>query len=178
MSAYAHRAVHLANTWQPQADDPERLPDVTALRAWLQAEGLEGANQATEADLARLREVRTQLREVFAVGPEAAVELLNRLLASAPVHPEVSGHDEGDWHLHLAGDESDVADRLAAGAAFGLTVHLLDVGFDRRGRCDHEDCVDVYIDGSRNRSRRYCSQTCSNRANVAAYRARKRAAEE
>ena len=38
-----------------------------------------------------------------------------------------------------------------------------------------EDCQDVFVDTSPNRSRRYCSDRCSSRANVAAYRARRRA---
>ena len=36
-------------------------------------------------------------------------------------------------------------------------------------------CEHVYVDTSPNRSRRYCSERCSSRANVAAYRARRRA---
>jgi predicted RNA-binding Zn ribbon-like protein len=48
---------------------------------------------------------------------------------------------------------------------------------DELGRlqvCGAEDCADVYIDLSKNRSRRFCSTSCGNRANVAAYRARRR----
>ena len=37
-----------------------------------------------------------------------------------------------------------------------------------------DDCADVVLDLSRNRSRRYCSTTCGNREAVAAYRARQR----
>ncbi len=35
-------------------------------------------------------------------------------------------------------------------------------------------CRNAYLDTSTNRSRRYCSDRCATRANVAAYRARKR----
>ena len=38
--------------------------------------------------------------------------------------------------------------------------------------CAADDCVDVVVDLSKNRSKRYCDGTCGNRANVAAYRAR------
>jgi predicted RNA-binding Zn ribbon-like protein len=38
-----------------------------------------------------------------------------------------------------------------------------------------ETCPDVYVDTSRNASRRYCSDTCASRATVAAYRARQKA---
>jgi predicted RNA-binding Zn ribbon-like protein len=48
---------------------------------------------------------------------------------------------------------------------------------DELGRlqvCGAKDCADVYIDLSKNRSRRFCTTSCGNRANVAAYRARRR----
>ncbi len=42
----------------------------------------------------------------------------------------------------------------------------------RLGICADADCEGLVLDLSRNRSRRFCSTTCSNRAAVAAYRAR------
>ena len=47
----------------------------------------------------------------------------------------------------------------------------------RLGTCAADDCDDVVLDLSRNRSRRYCSTTCGNREAVAAYRARQRVSE-
>ena len=44
----------------------------------------------------------------------------------------------------------------------------------RLDTCAADDCDDVVLDLSRNRSRRYCSTTCGNREAVAAYRARQR----
>ena len=43
---------------------------------------------------------------------------------------------------------------------------------DRLRVCGADDCGDVLVDLSKNRSRRYCSTTCANRTNVAAFRAR------
>ena len=40
--------------------------------------------------------------------------------------------------------------------------------------CAAADCDDVLVDLSKNRSRRYCGTACSNRVNVAAFRARRR----
>ena len=41
--------------------------------------------------------------------------------------------------------------------------------------CGADDCEDVLVDLSKNKSKRYCDTgNCGNRANVAAYRARKR----
>jgi predicted RNA-binding Zn ribbon-like protein len=48
-------------------------------------------------------------------------------------------------------------------------------GWQRLGVCSAEGCDDVYVDTSRNASRRYCSNTCASRSTVAAYRARRKA---
>jgi predicted RNA-binding Zn ribbon-like protein len=44
----------------------------------------------------------------------------------------------------------------------------------RLGICADDDCEGLVLDLSRNRSRRFCSTACGNRAAVAAYRARQR----
>ena len=46
--------------------------------------------------------------------------------------------------------------------------------FDRLRVCAASDCEDVYVDVSKNGSRRFCSTRCSNRTNTAAYRERAR----
>jgi predicted RNA-binding Zn ribbon-like protein len=44
---------------------------------------------------------------------------------------------------------------------------------DRLRHCAAADCDNVLVDLSKNRSKRYCENGCGNRANVAAYRARR-----
>jgi predicted RNA-binding Zn ribbon-like protein len=41
--------------------------------------------------------------------------------------------------------------------------------------CAAQNCDSVHVDLSKNRSRRFCSTTCANRVNVAAYRSRQAA---
>lgn len=180
IASYGQHAIDLANTWDPTRDDPEGLPDVDAARDFLSGR-VRGAERAADADLELLRAVRQELRDVMTAPDDlSAVERLNDLLRRFPVHPLVAGHDAKDWHLHLSGDDRAPGEFLVATAAFGLAVWLLDVGMDRRGQCaeDTSGCWDVFVDTSRNHSRRYCSTTCSNRANVAAHRARQRAQRE
>ncbi|MEV0596556.1 CGNR zinc finger domain-containing protein [Nonomuraea cavernae] len=115
-----------------------------------------------------LRELRDALAEVFAAASEAEVAaLLNALLARYPVRPRLSAHDGQRWHLHLAEDS-------AASAVMGLAAMVAELGADRLGRCQDPQCPRVFLDTSSNRSRRYCSARCASRANVAAYRARRR----
>jgi predicted RNA-binding Zn ribbon-like protein len=58
----------------------------------------------------------------------------------------------------------------------GLATLVCDLGATRLGVCHASPCTHVFVDTSPNQSRRYCSDRCSSRANVAAYRARQRAA--
>lgn len=108
------------------------------------------------------------------------MHLLNALLLEFPVSPQVSGHGEldaegrPDWHMHLADHPSNATSGYAAIAAMGLAFHLTEFGADRLGLCEAAPCRNAYLDTSTNRSRRYCSDRCATRANVAAYRARKR----
>ena len=63
-----------------------------------------------------------------------------------------------------------------AGCATGLAVVVDSQATGRLGVCRAEGCDRVYIDVSRNASRRFCSEACLNRTKVAAFRARARAA--
>ncbi len=108
------------------------------------------------------------------------MDLLNSLLLEFPVSPQISGHDILDeegrprWHMHLADHSSNATTGYAAICAMGLAFHLTEFGADRLGLCQAPPCRNAYLDTSTNRSRRYCSDRCATRANVAAYRARKR----
>ncbi|MPZ28052.1 MAG: hypothetical protein GEV12_16990 [Micromonosporaceae bacterium] len=46
---------------------------------------------------------------------------------------------------------------------------------DRLGTCGADDCDRVFLDGSKNGSRRFCSITCQNRVKAAAFRRRRAA---
>lgn len=176
VASYGEHALDLANTWSPNLAPHELLPDVEAVRHFL-TDRVAGAEEADEHDRAVLLDARDRIRRVLlATDDDAAVVVLNELLRQFPVHPLVTGHDGRDWHLHLSDDDRAPGELLVATAAFGLAAWLLEVGMDRRGQCTEDACDDVFIDTSRNHSKRYCSTTCSNRANVAAHRARQRAA--
>ena len=53
-----------------------------------------------------------------------------------------------------------------------MAIVLCDYGMSRLGVCRAADCDCVYVDVSRNAQRRFCSESCANRTNVAAFRAR------
>ncbi|MEV5612273.1 CGNR zinc finger domain-containing protein [Streptomyces sp. NPDC052225] len=182
LAYYSDYAVRLVNTEEP-GRGKDTLTSVEAVRELFGA-SQDAARRATDADLTRFRGIRARLRTVFEAADggdeELAVNLLNSLLLEFPVSPQISGHNHRDedgrplWHMHLADHPSNATAGYAAIAAMGLAFHLTEYGVDRLGICEATPCRNAYLDTSTNRSRRYCSDRCATRANVAAYRARKR----
>ncbi|MDQ3957500.1 MAG: CGNR zinc finger domain-containing protein [Actinomycetota bacterium] len=143
--------------------------DVAAL---LEGNGLDHYGPVAESDLEPLRTLRKRLREIFESPSEKqAAARINALLAESGAAPRMTDHD-GRWHLHYAAERAPLVDRIAAIAAMGLAAGICRWGWERLGICAADDCADVFVDTSRNRSRRYCDASCSTRMNVAAYRAR------
>lgn len=132
--------------------------------------------KASDRDLHEIRALRARLREVFDAHDEAAAAgVINEVLADVGAVPRLSVHEGADPHLHFEPRDGAPARWLGAVTAMGLTVALIEGGYDRFGTCNSTTCDDVFIDTSRNRSRRNCSDTCTTRENVAAYRARQKA---
>jgi predicted RNA-binding Zn ribbon-like protein len=174
---YAERSAALVNADLGGADHLVHFLDG---REWLHG-------SVGEKDAAALRRFVRELRPVFEASndgdEQAAVALLNGLLAKHPITPYISGHGAGDvrgggWHMHVADRQSSVAELLVAESLMGLSTLVCDLGATRLGVCDARPCSSVFVDTSPNQSRRYCSDRCSSRANVAAYRARQRLVEQ
>ena len=102
------------------------------------------------------------------------LDRLNELLALARPRPYATDHD-GELHLHYARPDAPALEQLTTTVAMGLSQVVAQHGWQRLGVCSAEGCDDVYVDTSRNASRRYCSNTCASRSTVAAYRARQKA---
>lgn len=155
------------------------LGSVDALRAHLgDRPRLQG--RVVERDVRDLRRLQVELRPVFEASGEGRVSDvvtgLNALLARHPIAPVISDHDPEHLHLHVAHRSAGVAELLTGEALLGLATVVCDLGPTRLGVCGAERCSCVYVDTSPNSSRRYCSERCSSRANVAAFRARQKAA--
>jgi predicted RNA-binding Zn ribbon-like protein len=164
-------AVDLVNTLQPVSGS-DRLADLAALRAFLREHGDDA--RVSRDDLERVRELRADLREVFAAAePGRAAERINRLLERSGATPRVRAHD-GVPHLHFEPAGAGLAERLGAATAMGLAIVLCDYGADRLGICASPSCRDAFVDMSKNRRKRYCTEVCAHRESVAAFRARHR----
>jgi predicted RNA-binding Zn ribbon-like protein len=166
---YADASAALLNTELAGRDD---LVGLLAARQWLQP-------STTDRDATVLRRFQRELRPVFEASGSgdvrSVITTLNALMEKYPVTPMISDHDPDDLHLHVATRTASVSELLIGEALLGLATLVCDLGPTRLGVCAEARCDHVYVDTSPNSSRRYCSDRCSSRANVAAYRARQRA---
>lgn len=165
-------AVALLNT-HDVAEDRDDLRTAADLRAIVSANGYAKALPITDDVVAAVRPVRDRLRAAFQVPEDEAVALLDDLVDWAGARPRLVRHDGAGWHFHYTDDDTPWPATLAADLAMGLLVVIRDFGFGRLGTCAGEGCADVFVDLSRNASKRYCDpRRCGNRAAVRAYRAR------
>ena len=164
-------AVDLANTWETLEPPNERLRDVGSLRRVLEHHGhADAAGAATDRDVAAARVLRDRLRDAFvAADEEKAVASLNELLARAPAPRLV--RDGRTWRFGW--DESTPA-FLGPTTATALLEAIRRDGFERFGTCRGTPCTGVFVDRSRNRSRRYCCELCADRVAQARSRGRRR----
>jgi predicted RNA-binding Zn ribbon-like protein len=169
-------AVDLVNTFDVVASEEKLVApsDVSRFVDEGEADWCRPGWEPSERDLHEVRALRSRLRSVFdSKSDAAAAEILNEILRDVVAVPRVSVHGAGP-HLHFEAAGGSPARWLGAITAMGLTTALIEGGFDRFGTCDSATCDDVYVDTSRNKSRRNCSEKCTTRENVAAYRSRQK----
>jgi predicted RNA-binding Zn ribbon-like protein len=162
-------AAALVNTDAPDGDE---LPDLAALNAFFDEWQWTGRRARTNAELDDVRALRPRLRAVWTSDVVAAVRIVNTLLAEFDALPQLVRHDNWDWHLHATSSDAPLAQRMAVEAAMAFVDVIRAGELHRLKICSADDCGDVYVDLSKNRSRRFCDGGCANRTNVAAYRAR------
>ncbi len=100
--------------------------------------------------------------------------MVNELLADARALPQLTRHDRFDWHLHAVSPDAPLDRRIAVETAMAMIDVIRADEMSRLGVCAQDDCQSIVLDLSRNRSKIFCGGACSNRAAVAAYRARRR----
>lgn len=171
--------VELINTGR--ATGGEELRTLADLQAMADRYAFAGA-RGKPADVIRVRAYRARLDSIVtaceADQEQAAIDEINALLSETGASPQIVAHDGRGPHLHVSRPTSPLADRMAAHFAMGLAWLVVAGEASRVRSCESPTCQQVFVDFSRNRSRRYCdSRTCGNRLHVAAYRARKHAPE-
>lgn len=151
------------------------LTTVAELDAFVTDWGWTGSRKHTRAELEAVQALRPRLRAVWYTDKDGAVEIVNGLLREASALPQLMKHDDWDYHVHAVSPDAALADRMSVEAAMAFVDVIRTDELDRLRICAADDCEDVLVDLSKNRSRRFCEAGCGNRTAVAAYRARRRA---
>lgn len=181
--------------WEARDEQEDRLEDYDGLVAWCLERGIISPEYADEAlaqartrpDQARAaledaRALRLAIYRVLAavgtgadpdaVGLEEVNAYLQRGLSARRL-TVVPGGAEWSWHL-----DPRRLDHLLGPIAWSAAKLLTSPEVGRLSLCAADDCGWLFIDGSRNRSRRWCDMSdCGNRAKVRRFRRRRREAE-
>jgi predicted RNA-binding Zn ribbon-like protein len=164
--------VDLANTTpgasRSGADELTTIEQLDALLV-----GYTGRKDRDQAELDAVRETRELLRDIWVLDRDDAVDAVNRMLREARAVPHLVRHDDYDWHIHATEPDAPLAERIRVEAAMGL-IDVIRMDETRRLRvCGADDCDGLFLDLSRNGSKRFCSVRCGNRVNMTAFRARR-----
>lgn len=163
-------AVRLVNS----AGEPDTLTTVAHLREFYDEEGYTGHKPTKRAELDDVRELRPRLRALLVASRDEVARRVNEILEESTVTPHLARHDGLDWHLHVVPDTAGFADRVKIETAMAMIDALRADELSRLSICAAEGCDGIVLDLTRNRSKIFCSPTCSNAAAVAAYRERAR----
>jgi predicted RNA-binding Zn ribbon-like protein len=168
-------AVDLVNTLNPVSGE-DALATQGQLDEFVTRWGWSGTIRHDGVELEQVRALRPRFREVWQRDEAGVVDLVNTMLADSDAQPRLVRHDDWDWHLHATPDDAPLATRMAVEFAMAMVDLVRARELGRLGLCGADDCEDVLVDLTRNRSRRFCSTTCGNRMAAAAYRERLAAA--
>lgn len=157
----------VANTGHGEHDE---FADAESVRAWWGALGAPVASERTDG-VATLRALRVLIRGLA--------------LRNNGIEPDLSaasGLESLGLHLDpaagpslRAGTPGDLALDISAATVAALLRAMARPGWPRVKACRGDDCRWVFVDGSRNASRRWCAMAgCGNRAKAAAFRSRHR----
>ncbi len=132
-----------------------------------------GVRRPTAGDLEPLLvPMRNALQHIVDCTP---LEAVSSLLERYRPELQLSDHDgAGTPHIHFAGN--GLVPRQWIGQTVAATLAHVAAGDPglTLGRCAADGCPRFFVDQSRNRTRRFCGNTCASRTTVAAHRARTR----
>lgn len=180
---WTHFLNSMWHDWRGSGTSEDRLNRPDWLPKFLRHWGITAPPPPTAAELAALKELRALLQsmtETLVAGaplPEAGLARLNAALAGGPVVRRIVESDKGRRleYLPLRHDWPQVMAEIAA--SFGRT---LAEGESARVRiCENPDCLWVFYDDTRNRTKRFCDEKgCGNLMKVRRFRARRKVASD
>lgn len=169
-------ATQLADT-DPRASrsGEDELATTRQLDSFLDGWGYTGRRDHDARELREVHAVRDQLFELWELDTDDAVVIINRMLAEGRALPYLYRHDGSPWHLHASDLGAPLAQRIGVEVALALVDVIRSGETGRLRLCEADDCGGIFVDFSRNGSKRFCSVRCGNRMNMVAFRERRAA---
>ncbi len=167
-------AARLVNSDPGSGSGEDTLQTLEALVSWLDEVGWYGNRSGDRTELDAVRSIRPQLRSMWRMHEDDLVVAVNEVLTDYRALPQLVDHDDLGWHIHAVPQEAPLATRMLVEAAMAFTDVIRAGELDRLKNCAADDCDNIVVDLSRNRSKRFCEAGCGNRENVRAYRDRLR----
>lgn len=155
----------------PRLDADELLVAFAALVNEPLADALRADPHAGQA----LADLACRLRDaIVAPTPADTVTRINAMIRRYGAQPYLVDDVDQPFHLHFHGTGGSRVGELGGEFATALALIVDGYGTDRFGQCQAQRCEAVYVDLTRNGSRRFCGAACTARAKSAAYRTRRR----
>lgn len=174
-------ALALANSFGPEvaygrALKPKNETDARAMTGEALALATMSPPELTGPEVVLLAAIGAKLWAALsgaAQGNQAsAAATVNQLLIEQDVRPYLLAHAHGPWHLHFSASNASIAQQWAGDFTVAVAMLLGSVEAEHLSPCDAIRCERVFVDSTRNHSRRFCSTSCQTRAKVAAHRQR------
>jgi predicted RNA-binding Zn ribbon-like protein len=167
-------ATDLVNTAPEVMSSGDVIPDAAALARFLDDRALHPATEPTVADVDAVHALRRTLRALLEEPDASRAAELTTAVGGLELARDADGHRQ--WQVRTRPGAS-LAEELALITGTALLSALRTLGPDRFRHCAAPTCDGMFVDTSRAGRRRYCTpEVCGNRVNVAAHRARRRAA--
>lgn len=167
-----------------RSKDRDKLEEPEWLTDWLKQHSLPSAPPPEPAELEQLQQLRNLLwnevqKLVQGHAPDKTLlEQLNSYMSQGPAIRQIVWNDDGTAEISLLPQRTDWG-QVMAEITSSFAAAVLDKEPSRFRICDNPDCLWVYYDDTRNRSKRYCDdKLCGNLMKVRRFRARKKAGEQ
>lgn len=170
--------LNFVNTVDSFKEQQDALATPDDLAYFLEENNLPAGGEVTEDDVRDVIALRERLRQAFTAPAAESMALASELLAQGVVTLGVGAAANEAACITFNVTGGNLASRLGVLAGAGLIFAHREYGAERLKICAAAPCVEVFIDQSKNKSRRFCGDTCANRHNVAQYRERQKESAE
>ncbi|WP_310500708.1 ABATE domain-containing protein [Paenibacillus qinlingensis] len=167
--------------WRGSGHSEDRLDKPGWLEQWLAIHNLPYPGTPSAKEFDELRQLRGHIRRIVEKltvsesADPANLEGLNRALSGGPMYLRIAESDS-DFRLESIPLQAGWS-RIGAAVATSFGRILTDCEPSRLRICENSDCLAIYYDETRNRSKRFCDdKVCGNLMKVRRFRARQKAA--